>query len=48
MQNYNCFPQIGNKLFVANAGDCQIVLCKNGKAIALSKVMNNLSSIIVI
>ncbi|KAH8972536.1 hypothetical protein BDL97_02G202900 [Sphagnum fallax] len=27
----------GNKLFVANAGDCRTVLCRNGKAIQLSK-----------
>jgi serine/threonine protein phosphatase PrpC len=39
---------IGNKLFVANAGDCRTVLCRNGKAIPLSKVMDYLSSVIVI
>ncbi|KAF3791541.1 kinase and PP2C-like domain-containing protein [Nymphaea thermarum] len=28
---------VGNKLFVANAGDCRTILCRNGQAYALSK-----------
>lgn len=37
MQSYNCFPQIGNNFFVANVGDCQIILCKNGKKLHLAR-----------
>lgn len=29
---------VGNKLFVANAGDCRAILCRAGRSIALSKV----------
>lgn len=29
---------VKNKLYIANAGDCRVILCREGHAIALSRV----------